>query len=106
MEQVQMTKYEARAEIIKAMAHPTRLLLVELLSKKERCVGEMTEAAGVDTSTVSKHLSVLRNAGIVSDEKRGLQVYYKLKCPCVLGFLSCVEKVLEIKAREQMALVG
>ncbi|MCL5271670.1 MAG: metalloregulator ArsR/SmtB family transcription factor, partial [bacterium] len=54
---------EARARIIKAMGHPTRVFMVEELSKGERCVCELTEMVGADVSTVSKHLSVLKNAG-------------------------------------------
>ena len=99
-------KFELRAKIAKAMAHPTRLFIVDELSKDERCVCELTEMIGADTSTVSKHLTVLKNAGIVKDEKRGTQVYYQLRCPCVLDFFGCIERVLEITAREQMALIG
>ena len=95
-------KYEARAKIIKAMAHPTRLFLVEELSRRSRCVCELTEMVGADTSTVSKHLSLLKAAGIVSDEKRGLQVWYTLKMPCVMNFFGCVESVIESQRREYM----
>ncbi len=96
-------KYEARAAIIKAMAHPTRLFIVDELSRNERCVCELTDMIGADVSTVSKHLSVLKAAGIVDDEKRGLQVWYNLKMPCVLKFFSCIESVLESNAKQQMA---
>lgn len=99
-------KFELRATIVKAMAHPTRLFIVDELSRQERCVCELTERIGADTSTVSKHLSILKNVGIVQDEKRGTQVYYHLRCRCVLGFVECVEEVLQKNAREQMALVG
>ena len=99
-------KFELRATIVKAMAHPTRLFIVDELSRQERCVCELTDMIGADTSTVSKHLSVLKNAGIVKDEKRGTLVYYQLRCPCVLGFVECVEKVIQQNAREQMTLVG
>jgi DNA-binding transcriptional ArsR family regulator len=95
----------ARAEIIKAMAHPTRLFIVDQLAGGPRCVCDLAEMVGADVSTVSKHLNVLRNAGILSDDKRGLQVFYSLKCPCVLGFLDCVEGVLKSNARARMALV-
>jgi ArsR family transcriptional regulator len=94
-------RYEARATVIKAMGHPTRLFIVEELSRQERCVRELTEMVGADVSTVSKHLSVLKNAGIVQDEKRGSQVFYSLLVPCVLNFFSCVESVLETRAKEQ-----
>jgi ArsR family transcriptional regulator len=96
--------YEARARVIKAMAHPTRLFIVEELSKGERCVCDLTEMVGADVSTVSKHLSLLRNAGIVEDDKRGTQVFYSLKVPCVLNFFTCVESVLE-SARNELATI-
>ncbi|HQH70929.1 MAG TPA: metalloregulator ArsR/SmtB family transcription factor [bacterium] len=99
-------RYEARARIIKAMAHPTRLFLVDELSKGERCVCELTAMVGADISTVSKHLSILRNAGIVIDDKRGAQVYYKLRVPCAMNFFSCVESVLKATAREKLELAA
>ena len=89
------TRLEARARVIKAMAHPARLMIVEELARGERCVRELTAMVGSDVSTVSKHLSVLRNAGIVRDEKRGANVYYILRTPCILNFMSCVETVIE-----------
>ena len=93
------TMYEMRARIIKAMAHPTRLFMVEELSKGERCVCELTEMVGDDISTVSKHLSILKNVGIVACEKRGTQVFYSMRIPCVLNFFSCVESVLKANAQ-------
>jgi ArsR family transcriptional regulator len=94
-------KFEARAKIIKAMAHPTRLFIVDQLSQQERCVCDLTKMIGADISTVSKHLSILREAGIVEDDKRGLQVWYRLRVPCVLNFFSCVESVLDLEAKRQ-----
>ena len=99
-------RFEARARIVKAMAHPTRLFIVDVLSRGERCVCELTEMVGADMSTVSKHLAILRNAGIVEDEKRGSQVYYTLRCPCVLQFFDCVESVIQTRARGQLELAG
>jgi len=93
-------QYEARAKIIKAMAHPSRLFIIEELSKQERCVGELTDMIGADASTVSKHLSILKNAGLVSDEKRGSSIYYTLRCNCILDFIGCVEDVLSANAKE------
>jgi DNA-binding transcriptional ArsR family regulator len=97
-------RFEARAKIIKAMAHPARLMIVDELSRRERCVCDLTEMVGSDVSTVSKHLSVLRNAGIVRDEKRGAKVYYILRTPCILNFISCVETVIKSRAEEQLDL--
>ena len=87
------TKYKNQARIIKALAHPTRLFIVDELSRGERCVCELKDMIGVEMPTVSRHLSVLRNAGILADDKRGLQVFYSLRVPCVLNFFKCVEAV-------------
>jgi len=98
MDMKQKERYKTRAAIIKAMGHPTRLFIVEELSRGERCVCELTEMIGADISTISKHLSVLKNAGIVHDDKRGAQVFYTLRVPCVLNFFSCVESIMESRA--------
>jgi DNA-binding transcriptional ArsR family regulator len=105
MDSKTQARYEARASIIKAMAHPSRLFIVDELSRGERCVCELTEMIGADMSTVSKHLSILKNAGIVDDDKRGSMVYYCLKVPCVLDFLKCVESVMKCNVRQQKILV-
>ena len=96
---------EARAKVMKALAHPSRLFIVDELSRGERCVCELTEMIGADVSTVSKHLAVLREAGLVLDERRGVQIFYRLRVPCILNFFGCVEAVLEETARER-AVVG
>lgn len=97
--------WQARAKVIKALAHPTRLFIVDELSKQSRCVCELAEMVGADMSTVSKHLSILKNAGLIEDHKRGVQVWYQLRVPCVLGFFQCVESVLEDTVQSQMELV-
>jgi len=105
MDQKTRARFAARAKVMKAMAHPTRLFIVDELSRGERCVCELTEMIGADTSTVSKHLALLRAVGIVQDEKRGSQVFYTLRLSCVLNFLGCVESVLKENAENQLALV-
>lgn len=89
-----LARFQARAQVLKAMAHPTRLYIVDQLATGERCVRDLTEMVGADMSTVSKHLSVLKSVGIVRDEKRGAEVYYSLRMGCVLDFFDCVEAIL------------
>lgn len=86
-------RYESQAKILKALAHPTRLFVVDELSRGERCVCELTDLIGVEMPTVSRHLSQLKDAGILEDEKRGSQVFYRLRVPCVLNFFKCVQAV-------------
>ena len=105
MDRKQLAKYEARAKVIKALAHPARLMIVdELAERGERCVCELTELVGTDMSTVSRHLSQLKNAGLLVDEKRGTMVYYRLRVTCLTSFFACVEAVLEQNAEEHREL--
>ena len=98
--------FEARAKIIKALAHPTRLFIVDTLSKNEKCVQDLTKLIGADISTVSKHLSILRENGIIEDNKQGLHVWYSLKVPCVMSFFGCVESVIKSNAIQQIQLIS
>lgn len=86
--------FAERARVMKAMAHPSRLMMVDELSRGERCVCDLQKLVGHDISTVSKHLGVLKKSGIVEDERRGKNIYYRLKVPCILNFFECVESVI------------
>ena len=85
---------DARADVFKALGHPTRLAIIDMLAEGERCVCEIDAQIDADMSTVSRHLSVLRNVGILSSDKRGNQVFYRLECPCITTFYGCVESVI------------
>ena len=105
MDAMTRERCEARAKVLKALAHPTRMFIVDELGRGTRCVCELQEMIGADLSTVSKHLAQLRNAGILEDEKRGSQVFYSLRATCVPDFLGCVEKILRENAERQIACV-
>ena len=107
MDTATQAHYEARAKIIKALGHPARLMIVdELAEHGERCVCELTELVGTDMSTVSRHLSVLKNAGLVDDEKRGQMVYYRMRVKCLTKFFACVESVIKTNAKAQQQLLS
>ena len=96
---------EARAKVMKALAHPTRIFMVELLTKKSLSVSELTEAVGADVSTVSKHLSLLKQAGILFDQKAGNKVLYSLLCPCIMEFVHCIDDVILQDAEKGMSCI-
>jgi DNA-binding transcriptional ArsR family regulator len=96
----ELVSYQQKANVIKALAHPSRLMIVDALAAGERCVCELRKVVGADMSTVSKHLAVMKAAGLVLDRKVGLQVFYRLRCPCILTFFGCVEAVLAENARK------
>ncbi len=95
--------YKARARVAKAMAHPSRLLILEALQEGERCVCELTELVGADQSTVSKHLAVLKQVGLVADRKEGTMTYYRPQVCCLEGFWRCIESVLKEHLKAQTA---
>lgn len=80
-----------RAAVFKALGHPARLYIVEELAGGERCVCDLVELVGLGWSAVSRHLAVLKAAGVLEDEKRGLQVFYRLALPCVKSFTDCLD---------------
>lgn len=83
---------EKRSAMFKALGHPTRLWIVEQLKDGEdHCVCEFVKAVGVEFATISRHLSILKTAGILKDEKRGKEVYYRLCCPCIGNMIDCLE---------------
>ena len=99
------TYLEAKSRVLKALGHPTRLMIAEELAQGERCVCEFVDLAGADYSTVSRHLTVMKQAGLVEDEKRGKQVWYRLRVPCVLNFMGCVEQVLRADAERHVRML-
>ena len=82
------------ARILRALASESRLRIIRRLADGECCVCDLVELIGADQSTVSKHLAVLRDSGIVEGDRRGQHVYYRLLTPCVLSFLACATAVL------------
>ena len=102
MNKIEKNRFEIRASVLKALAHPTRLYIVEELSDKALSVGELTELIQADISTVSKHLSILKSNGLLLAEKKGKQIYYRLRMHCALNFLSCVETVLMEQAKDRL----
>lgn len=82
-----------QVQIIKALAHPARLEIVQALVTREHSVSELQTIVGGDLSTVSKHLTQMRKAGWIDCKKHGQHVHYRLVCKCLPEFLECVENI-------------
>ncbi len=82
-----------KAAILKGLAHPVRMSIVETLAEKEMCVCQITEMFHFDRTTISKHLAFMKSLGILADRKEGLNVFYRLRIRCLASLLSCVEKI-------------
>ena len=97
--------FEKQADIAKSIAHPFRIAILEFLKDGEQCVCDIADHIGSERSNVSRHLSVMLNAGVLGCRKEGLKVIYRLKTPCILDFFSCVTRVLKQQAKENEKLL-
>jgi DNA-binding transcriptional ArsR family regulator len=88
-------RYKQQARLMKALANETRLKIIDRLNEGECNVGELVALLGCDQSTVSKHLAILRGVGVVDDDRRGNEVFYRLLTPCVINFFSCASEVIK-----------
>jgi len=94
-----------RADILKALAHPIRVMLVDALSGGDRTVTELNAVARVDQSTISRHLAHLRKAGIVSSQRNGMSVVCHLETPCILRAFHCAAEVIRADAARKTRLL-
>lgn len=107
MNRAERAKYETRAKVLKALAHPARLKLVDVLAEQdEMCVCNLSAAIGMDMSTASRHLTQLKAAGIVDSEKRGLMVFYSLRVKCLKTLFGCIESVVKCHADQQLKVLS
>lgn len=95
---------ELRAHMFKALAHPMRIYILEKLRSKPWCVCELAAEVGIDKSAASKHLSQLKEAGLIDDEKRGTLVEYHLTAPCVLDLAGCAEGMVLLNRKRQLGI--
>ncbi len=96
-----------RAAVLKALSHPSRVRIVDELSRGDRCGLDLVALLGGSQSVVSRHLAALRAVGIVSERKDGARVLYHLASPCILRALDCTMDVLvEAHERQRQAIEG
>lgn len=96
---VRKKMFGKQAKMLKVLAHESRLMIVDRLSRGECSVGELRDLVGGDLSTVSKHLALLRAHGVVEDRRAGTTVFYRLLTPCVCNFFTCATEVLKERKR-------
>lgn len=97
----------ARAEVLRAIAQPTRIKIIEFLRDGERCVCEIFPAIAEEQSNTSRHLKMMQSCGILTRRKEGIKIFYALKHPEVLGILELVSSILkkEISGRNDLLRV-
>ncbi len=100
-----MTLYKRQADILQAIGQPIRIAIANFLKDGEQCVCDIAEFVGSERSNVSKHLSVMVNAGLLESRKDGLNVIYRLKCRCILEFFKCMSGVLKQRVKDDKEIL-
>ncbi len=95
---------ELKAEILKALAQPTRLKILELLRNGERCICEIVPALNGEQSNISRHISLMQKSHLVTTRKDGVKVMVKVRDPEIFNILDRVSKVLKNQMKEQEKL--
>jgi DNA-binding transcriptional ArsR family regulator len=90
---------ESVAEILKALAHPVRLQIIELLENNEKCVGDIMEALGIKQSITSQQLNMMKDKGVLSCRRDGAKVYYRIENKSVIKLLHCIYDHCERKSK-------
>ena len=99
--------YLAQADLFRALGHPARVRLLELLRDGEHSVGSLQSALGLDSSGTSQHLALLRTHGLVSGRRNGTTVYYRVTDDAVFGLLEAARLVLgSVLGRQQAELAA
>jgi ArsR family transcriptional regulator len=104
MDEQQRRRYGLKADMFKALAHPMRIFMLDKLRERHWCVCELAAEVGIDKSVASKHLSQLKAAGLIDDEKRGTLVEYRLVAPCILDMAACAEATMLENQRRKYGL--
>ena len=95
-----------KAEIFQALAHPTRIAIVEMLREGELPAGKLIERLGIEQANASQHLTVLRSKQIVVNRKEGNQVFYSLRSPLLIDVLDIMRRYFQAQLTETMAALG
>lgn len=97
---------DAKAELFKALAHPARVRVLELLSEREHTIGELAELAGLELSHLSQQVSVLRRAGIVDSRRVKSTVICSLRDPQTAELLAVARRMLSHNLRHTRSLLA
>lgn len=90
---------------MKALASPVRLMIVDELSRGERCMCELQPLFPMNKSTLSRHVAELRNVGIVTERREGVRSFLSLATPCILNVFECAMGVIRAEAKRHSKLV-
>jgi DNA-binding transcriptional ArsR family regulator len=83
---------EHTARVLKVLAHPHRLRIIDLIARRELPVGEVAELVGIAPNACSQHLNIMKAYGVVSSRRKGKEIFYRVEDPNALSVLACIRK--------------
>lgn len=86
-----IAKLERTARCLKAMAHPTRLMIIQLLSESEQSVGILEKLLGISQANLSQHLNLMKDKELLTSRRAGNQVYYRLRDNRLMGLMALMQ---------------
>jgi DNA-binding transcriptional ArsR family regulator len=95
-----------KAQIFQALAHPTRIAIVEALRDGELTAGRLVELVDVEQANLSQHLAVLRAKQVLVNRKAGNQVYYAVRDPAIIKVLDLLRKYFYAHLNDTLAMLG
>lgn len=95
-----------KADIFQALAHPTRIAILEVLGEKELSAGALIETLGIEQANVSQHLAVLRAKQLVAHRKAGNQVFYSVRDPLISKVLGLMRHYFQSHLKESLSMLG
>ncbi|UWZ84425.1 ArsR/SmtB family transcription factor [Occallatibacter riparius] len=94
-----------KADVFQALAHPTRIAIIELLGTREVSAGDLIQELGMEQANVSQHLAVLRSRQLVVNRKAGNQVFYSVRDPLLLEVLALMRTYFQKHLSEALAIL-
>lgn len=103
---MQQRKAQLKADLFKAISHPTRIRILNLLTNGELCVCDIFEQLNVEQANTSQHLSVMKKQGVLQSRKEGLRVIYSIKHPEIIEMAALADSILKKQASEVISTFG
>jgi DNA-binding transcriptional ArsR family regulator len=98
--------YVAKAQLFRALGHPVRIRILELLTDGERTVGDLQAELNLDSSGTSQHLAALRQQGVLESRRAGTSTYYRIRDPRVSQLLAVARQILTSALSDSQALLS
>lgn len=97
--------YSKKASLLKALGHPLRLQIIDILKKEEITVSELCAKLSEEQANISRHLSILRKEEIIDYYKKGVNTYYNVKYDCITNLNVCLDTIMKSRLQGEIDML-